>query len=336
MKTFYILVLSFFYSIFFFSIQRFIANKLKIFDYPNKRKIHTAKVPLTGGIGVYILIVILFFLDFLDQSIIDINEIFKLNLLNLNIFFYTLTALFLIGLLDDKFTLNTKQKIIPTILVCSFFILSQPTIIINGIYIFGYLVDLKTLNLSFIFTILSFFLFMNAFNMYDGVNLQSAFYSIFFFSNLYLINHHIFILIIIVYLIVFSFFNNKNKTFMGEAGCMLISFILSIYCINFYSSNEILVEQIIILMLFPGLEIMRLFFVRIINKNSPFKPDKNHLHHHLIQNYKQIYSVFYFIVIYIFKTYLIIYYSNLFSIIILIFIYFVTIIYVKRKNYKFN
>ena len=239
-------------------------------------------------------------------------------------------------MLDDKFKLNTKQKIIPTIFICSFFILSQPTFRINDIYIFGYLIDLKTLNLSFTFTVLSFFLFMNAFNMYDGINLQSAFYSIFFFSNLYFINQHIFFLIIILYLIIFSFFNNKNKTFMGEAGCLLISFTLSIYCINFYSLNEILVEQIIILMLFPGLEIMRLFFVRIINKNSPFKPDKNHLHHHLIQNYKQIYSVLYFIVIYIIKTYLITYHSNLFSIVILILIYFATITYVKRKNYKFN
>ena len=36
-------------------------------------------------------------------------------------------------------------------------------------------------SLSSIFTVLYFFLFINAFNMFDGINLQESIYSLFFF-----------------------------------------------------------------------------------------------------------------------------------------------------------
>ena len=335
-QLFYILILSIIYSVFFFSIQKYIAIKFDIFDHPNNRKIHKSKTPITGGIGLYILISTIFLFGFFDKEFFDIKEILNIEKLNGYLFYFALSILFLIGLLDDKYKLNSIQKILPTIMLCGFFIIMQQTIKINDFLIFGYYLDLKSQNLAFIFTILSFFLFMNAFNMYDGINLQSATYSIFFFSNLYFINQTILFLIIIIYIIVFSFFNNSGKTFMGEAGCLLISFMLSIYCINLYNLNQISVEQIIILMIFPGLEILRLFCVRIINKKSPFKPDKNHLHHYLIKNFKQSKSTLYFIILYIIKTYLILNYSNAYSILALILLYCITIIYVKKKNYKLS
>ena len=38
-------------------------------------------------------------------------------------------------------------------------------------------------------------------------------------------------------------------------------------------------------MIVPGLDLIRLFVIRIINKKNPLSSDRNHLHHLLIKNY---------------------------------------------------
>ena len=44
-------------------------------------------------------------------------------------------------------------------------------------------------------------------------------------------------------------------------------------------------------MLIPGIDLMRLFFLRILKKTSPFKGDKNHIHHYLIKKYSPLIAV---------------------------------------------
>ena len=88
-------------------------------------------------------------------------------------------------------------------------------------------------NISYLFSVLCFLLFINAFNMFDGINLQSAIYSVFLF--LIFLLKGIFIEISLVLLIVLFFFaylNFKNKCFMGDNGTLLISFILSYFFIK--------------------------------------------------------------------------------------------------------
>jgi UDP-GlcNAc:undecaprenyl-phosphate/decaprenyl-phosphate GlcNAc-1-phosphate transferase len=42
------------------------------------------------------------------------------------------------------------------------------------------------------------------------------------------------------------------------------------------------ISEIILLMLLPGIDMLRLFVKRILNKKSPFKGDRNHIHHLLL------------------------------------------------------
>ena len=51
------------------------------------------------------------------------------------------------------------------------------------------------------------------------------------------------------------------------------------------SSTEIFlpVESIFIALMLPGLDMLRVFSVRIYNKKNPFLGDRNHLHHLLIE-----------------------------------------------------
>ena len=55
---------------------------------------------------------------------------------------------------------------------------------------------------------------------------------------------------------------------------------------NYYLNTD----HIIYLVLFPTIDLLRLFFVRVKSKKSPFVPDRNHIHHYLLNkfNYKSV------------------------------------------------
>ena len=38
-------------------------------------------------------------------------------------------------------------------------------------------------------------------------------------------------------------------------------------------------------MYLPGLDLLRLYIIRIKNKSNPFSPDRNHIHHYLLDIY---------------------------------------------------
>ena len=46
------------------------------------------------------------------------------------------------------------------------------------------------------------------------------------------------------------------------------------------------VDTIFIIMMIPGIDMLRMFIIRVINKKNPFRPDKNHLHHLLLTKFK--------------------------------------------------
>ena len=72
---------------------------------------------------------------------------------------------------------------------------------------------------------------------------------------------------------------NYGKIFMGNSGTFFISFLLGILFIYSYKNKIISVEEIILLMFLPGIDMIRLFIIRILNKKSPFSGDLNHIHH---------------------------------------------------------
>jgi len=143
-------------------------------------------------------------------------------------------------------------------------------------------------NFSTAFSVLCFLLFINAFNMFDGINLQAGVYSFLIFF-IFLINNvlpllSIFFLVILFFYIILNYL---NKIFLGETGCVLISYYISYFFIKSYNIEKVFfADQIILYLLFPGLDLFRLFFYRIINKKNPFVADKNHLHHYLLKMYE--------------------------------------------------
>ena len=154
---------------------------------------------------------------------------------------------------------------------------------------FGFWLDL--FGFSLIFTILCFMVLQILFNMYDGINLQSAIYYSIILIYLILRNQNnafsMFCTLTLINLIFFSFYNYKQKIFLGDNGVYVFSFILSLLIIKTYQieAMNFYVEEILIILFIPFIDALRLFFKRLIKNNNPFFGDRKHLHHILSKRF---------------------------------------------------
>ena len=76
--NYFLILITFFFLFIFFQTHAKLAKYLNLYDLPNERKIHNKKVPLTGGIGLFLLF-LLFFL-FYQLNFIEFTNFFSSNL----------------------------------------------------------------------------------------------------------------------------------------------------------------------------------------------------------------------------------------------------------------
>jgi UDP-N-acetylmuramyl pentapeptide phosphotransferase/UDP-N-acetylglucosamine-1-phosphate transferase len=314
----------------------FFKKNINIIDLPDKkRKLHKIPVPLLGGIFLFINLFLLLIISLFDNQIL--YDFFYLKeKKDIIIFFSSCLFLFILGLLDDKFGINPYLRF--TIFLIIFLVITQEQNLRIEYVQLSFLKDVIDLSyFSHFFTILCFLLFINAFNFFDGINLQSGIYSLILSIIICIINNNLFFFYILqIFLIIFLYLNYKNKTFLGDSGTYLLSFIFAYYFIKFYNDRYIIyADEIAVLMLIPGLDLFRLFFARIINKKNPFFPDKNHIHHLLLKkfNYIWVNFILFFLIIFSYFFYKIfsIQYLSIFFIIIT---YFFLVYYFSKIKLK--
>ncbi len=262
-------------------------TRLNILDKPNQRKIHKSPTPLSGGFAIVILITIFTIFYFFNFE----------SYTTLILFFYLCSlSLFIIGLLDDLYHLNALKRIVLTSGIYLFFFSndifseSDKFLLIDNI---SFAQSSLIVNLNFIqsiiFTIFCLLSFQNSINMIDGLNGFSTLvlFIINSFLLLYAQNTLVYEInkILIVFLAVYFLFNIKGKLFFGESGIYLVSFITSILIIFLYKKGIITVEQIILLLIIPGVDMIRVTIQRILRKIKVSTPDKNHIHHLLLNRF---------------------------------------------------
>ena len=270
-----------FLIIFFF---KKLSSFFNVYDFPdNIRKFHKKKTSLFGG-SIILLNLLLFYLLslFFDNDLV-------LNI-NLKIFISGCLSFYLLGLIDDKKNLNSTLKFLLELLIAFVIVFYDESILIEKLYFSSLNKTLDLGNYSIFFTILCFVIFINALNMSDGINLQSGTYSLIIIFVLFIYSEEYLILSAIVFaLLTFLYLNNKSKVFLGDNGTLLIGFILSYLIIHSAKSTnyiDLSADKIFILMILPGLELIRLFILRIIKKRHPFSSDRHHIHHILLNNFK--------------------------------------------------
>lgn len=310
---------------------------INLYDYPDKsRKIHKNKISCIGGIYLLLNISYLFVFDYLFNNLLISNLFFEFKTSKFLFFYFSLLLIFIMGIYDDRFDLKPNFKIIFLSLILLFLSSVDQDLTIKYLR-FSFTDNIYDIsNISIYFTIFCILVFINAFNMYDGSNLQCSSISIVIFLFFLSINSlfDYFSLTIIVCLIFFSILNYKNKLFFGDNGSLLLSFLISYFFIKYYNKELILYADLVCLfLLLPVLDLFRLFILRILNGHSPFKPDQNHIHHMIINRFnankgKYILFSLYFIPVFfgfITKQYLL-------FILIQIIVYIITYLFLKKVN----
>tara|TARA_B100000787_G_scaffold169190_1_gene159683 strand:- start:4390 stop:5373 length:984 start_codon:yes stop_codon:yes gene_type:complete len=264
-------------SIFFLSYDK-ISEYFGLYDLPdNNRKIHFLKISNIGGFIFAINALVFLLYSYFFQSFFEESFVFF-------IYFFSL-IFFIIGFSDDKNYLNPAFKLFLSGLFVYLAIILNDDFAIKNIKINSLNIDFDLGGYSIFFTILCMLLFLNALNMFDGINLQLGLYLltvliIFLYEGLF----QSFSLLMIISVLFFLYFNFKNKIFLGNAGVWFCAYFISVAIITSYNQSNINVELILMLLMFPGIDMLRVFLERIYKKKHPFYPDKIHLHHLLLNS----------------------------------------------------
>jgi UDP-GlcNAc:undecaprenyl-phosphate GlcNAc-1-phosphate transferase len=187
---------------------------------------------------------------------------------------------------DDKKNLTPNIKLFIFSIIILILICLDDQIILSELK-FSFKKDIVSLNkYSYLFTILCFLLFINACNMFDGINAQSAsFFIIFIIFFIQITHFNYFLTILFISLISFLYLNYSGKIFLGNNGIFILAFIFSYISIKFYNNKSIeYADTIFTIMMIPGFDMLRLFIQRLYNKKNPFYADKKHLHHLILNS----------------------------------------------------
>tara|TARA_B100001175_G_C19508132_1_gene642069 strand:+ start:140 stop:1081 length:942 start_codon:yes stop_codon:yes gene_type:complete len=263
-------------------LQRVFISKGK-FDKRNIRSSHNTVATRSGGLAIFL-------------TIFLVSTYFYLN--NLEVFDFSiivpLMLLVVVGLYDDVYNMDFKLKFIFQIIAAKIFI-DNGLIIENLHGVFGvYELGRILAQLLTIFIILS---IINAINFIDGIDgLALSIVILFLISFESFASSYspfiVFTQIVVLTLIPLFYFNfrSKNKIFLGDSGSLFLGGLVSAYVIFILSNNYIIKAEfdlhkilfVFSILIYPIVDITRVFFLRLYNKKSPFQADKNHIHHLLL------------------------------------------------------
>jgi len=265
-----------------FGIQKvFIYNKR--FDDFNHRSSHKTLATRTGGIGVFLTVLIIS-LFYYSQSI----EIFDYSL------FIPLSIMFIVGVYDDFYNADFKLKFLLQIIVAKILI-DQGYVISNYYGLFG-LYEVPWL-LAQITTVFVFLVVVNAINFIDGIDglaISQVIKTIFLIELISANSTPLIALggLTISCLLPLYYFNFKKrkKIFLGDGGSLLLGTIVMVYLLYLLGPNYNLGPEFqinkalasVLVVLYPLIDLLRVFSLRISNGQSPFKADQNHIHHKLL------------------------------------------------------
>ncbi len=264
-----------------------IAKRKNLFDVANSRKSHKGSVPTLGGIAIFAGLI--FSLTFWTKFS---------NYWQLQYIVAALSIVSLLGIKDDIDGLSPFKKLIGEIFAAMIITIWGDIRITSMFGIFG-IHELPYI-ISILFSIFTIIVIINSLNLIDGINGLSGsigiIASIIFGTWFFLVDNNS-QLAIIAYalagsLIAFLRYNiTPAQIFMGDTGSLALGLILSIFAIEFIEINKIYQGQFhinhapviaIAILFFPLFDLLRSFSIRILKGRSPFKPDRNHTHHILI------------------------------------------------------
>ena len=265
-----------------------IAKMKHLFDDPTEsRKIHSEKTPSMGGMMIFAGILFSFLLWLPIDKIGVIKYLVPAMLI-----------MFFVGMKDDIIGTAPAKKLAAH-LFCAFIMVFMANVKLTGLHgLFG--IREIPEYVGIMLSIFTYIVIINAFNLIDGVDglaagvgliAASFFGAWFYYANDW--TYAILSFAIAGSLLGFLRFNfNPAKVFMGDSGSLTIGFLMAVLAIELieYKATDLpnVIDKIskpilaMSILVYPLVDTIRVFTIRILSGVSPFRADRNHIHHRLL------------------------------------------------------
>lgn len=264
-----------------------VAKDKKLFDEPDERKVHKTVIPTLGGLGI--------FAGFIIAILMGVPSAITSQL---QYFVAAATVIFFLGIKDDVLVLSASKKFIGQ-LIAAGIIIKFGGIQISNMHGFLGIYEIPHIA-SIVLSLFTIIVITNSFNLIDGVDglagslglLTTLVFGAYFFYAGQL-TYAVMAFALAGSTIGFLIYNfSPAKIFMGDTGSLLLGLINSILVIKFINiaggnpvSNFPIESAPAIgfaILMIPLFDTLRVFGLRIIDRRSPFSPDRTHVHHFLL------------------------------------------------------
>ncbi len=263
-----------------------IAKDKKLFDEPDERKVHKNVIPTLGGLGI--------FAGFIIATLMGVPAGITSEL---QYFAAATTVIFFLGIKDDILVLSASKKFVGQLIAAGIIIKFGGVQITNmhgflGIYEIPHIA-------SIVVSLFTIIVITNSFNLIDGVDglagslglLTTLVFGAYFFYAGQLM-YAVMAFALAGSTIAFLIYNfSPAKIFMGDTGSLLLGLINSILVIKFINvagnpASNFPIESApaigFAILMIPLFDTLRVFGLRILDRRSPFSPDRTHVHHFLL------------------------------------------------------
>lgn len=264
-----------------------IANARNMHDLPNERKTHTGKICSFGGVGI--------FFGFLISTLIWASVDMTLNM---EFLLGAVLVMVVVGMRDDFLPLSAFWKLVGQFVAIAVLLIGD----IRIFSLYGFL-GVYELPLFFSYLVTGFIVIVitNAFNLIDGIDGLAGSVSLIvftFFGLWFALEGSLAIsamcLAVLGSVGGFLYYNySPARIFMGDTGSLMLGFLATGLLIIFLSKNAALpttsdlhivapLSLLSALMVYPLFDTIRVFMLRALAGRSPLSPDRNHIHHLLL------------------------------------------------------
>ena len=266
------------------------AKEKEMVDNPNARKLQKVPIPVLGGLAVFFGVAC----GMLGASALT-------NLWSLAPVFMAMVIMLYVGWMDDILSLSAKTRLGVEIVVILLLCLGTDGWVdsLHGLWGIGQF----SLFIAVPLTLFAGVGIINAINMIDGVNGLSSglcMWCSFIFGFALLksgdVADAVLAFCMTAALIPFwlhNVFGKSSKMFIGDSGTMVLGVLMAWFVIQILRHDTViwwteikevsLVAFCLAVLAVPVADTVRVMLGRILKGNSPFRPDKTHLHHIFIK-----------------------------------------------------
>jgi UDP-GlcNAc:undecaprenyl-phosphate GlcNAc-1-phosphate transferase len=268
-------------------LVRDLSLKLRAYDTPDERKVHSRVIPRTGGFAI--VVAFLGPLAGIALTEAGVGMVFYREVGHVVGLTVGTLLIMVVGLLDDLVGLGARKKLLLQCAVATFayatgFRIEAISFPIGGsldMGVFGYFV-----------TLLWIVGLVNAMNLIDGLDGLAAgigFLALLFNFVLGFANNNVVICFVaasmagaILGFLIYNF--NPASVFMGDAGSMSIGYVLALGAIvsGQKSSTTVALLSPVVAMGVPIIDTLFSMVRRFLERRPMFSPDRGHLHHRLL------------------------------------------------------